>query len=166
MQGLSGLDFRPTPFALEWMQDSAEDIQLSTKYLEELIADVQPDLLHFNQFAYGVIKTCAPKIVVAHSDVVSWWAAVKGEQPSESDWMSWYRETVSEGLAGADEVVAPSRWMMSNVQTYYVQSARGRVVHNGRDPALFDAASEKRNQVISVGRVWDEAKQVSLRAAT
>jgi hypothetical protein len=30
MQGLPGLDYRPTPFALEWMQDSAEDIQLSS----------------------------------------------------------------------------------------------------------------------------------------
>lgn len=162
MQGLSGLDFRPTPFALEWMQDSAEDIQLSTKYLEEVIAEVNPDLLHFNQFAYGAINTALPKIVVAHSDVVSWWVAVKGEEPPASDWARWYRDTVCAGLAGADEVVAPSRWMMENVGTYYVQPRYARVVYNGRDPSLFEARSEKYNQVVSVGRIWDEAKQVSL----
>ena len=162
MQGLSGLDFRPTPFALEWMQDSAEDIELSTKYLEEVIAEVRPDLLHFNQFAYGAIKTALPKIVVAHSDVVSWWLAVKGEEPPSSDWTRWYRDTVCAGLAGADEVVAPSRWMMENVKTYYVAPRNGRVVYNGRDPALFNGSAEKQNQVLSIGRVWDEAKQVSL----
>ena len=162
MQALSGLDFRPTPFALEWMQDSAEDIQLSTKYLEEVIAEVKPDLLHFNQFAYGAMKTALPKIVVAHSDVVSWWVAVKGEEPTASDWTRWYRDTVCAGLAGADEVVAPSRWMMENLETYYVKPRYARVVYNGRDPALFDAGAEKQNQVLCIGRVWDEAKQVSL----
>ncbi|HVO64116.1 MAG TPA: glycosyltransferase family 4 protein [Terriglobales bacterium] len=162
MQGLSTLDYRPTPFALEWMQDSAADIQHSTKYLQQVIAEVQPDLLHFNQFAYGALKTDLPKVVVAHSDVVSWWVAVRGEQPPKTDWTKWYRDLVYAGLAGADEVIAPSRWMMSNVQTHYVQPARARVVYNGRDPSLFDARSEKHNQVVSVGRVWDEAKQISL----
>lgn len=162
MQALPGLDFRPTPYALEWMQDSAEDIRLSIKYLEDVIAEVKPDLLHFNQYAYGAIKTPLPKIVVAHSDVVSWWVAVKGGEPPPSDWVKWYRETVCAGLAGSDEVVAPSRWMMENLTTYYVLPKRGRVVYNGRDAALFYANSEKRNQVITIGRIWDEAKQVSL----
>lgn len=162
MQGLSGLDFRPTPFALEWMQDSAEDIRVSTKYLEELVHEVKPDLLHFNQYAYGTMKTSLPKVVVAHSDVVSWWVAVKGEEPPLNDWVKWYRDTVKAGLAGADEVVAPSRWMMENVKRYYLPRRHAHVVNNGRDPSLFSAHSDKHNQVVSVGRVWDEAKQVSL----
>lgn len=162
MQGLPGLDYRPTPFALEWMQDSAEDIRLSTRYLEDVISEVKPDLLHFSQYAYGKINTSLPKVVVAHSDVVSWWLAVKGEEPAQNDWMKWYRDTVCAGLAGADEVVAPSRWMMQNVKTHYVQPRHDRVVYNGRDPALFDPHGKKQNQVVSAGRVWDQAKQVSL----
>jgi glycosyltransferase involved in cell wall biosynthesis len=162
MQGLPGLDYRPTPFALEWMQDSAEDIQLSTKYLEEVINTVKPDLLHFNQFAYGAIQTSLPKVVVAHSDVVSWWVAVKKEEPPVTDWLKWYRNTVSAGIAAADEVIAPSHWMLENINTYYLRPMHARVVYNGRDASLFDAHSEKQDQVVSVGRVWDEAKQVSL----
>lgn len=162
MQSLGGLDFRPTPFALEWMQDCAEDIRLSTQYLEDLIREVKPDLLHFNQYAYGAMKTALPKVVVAHSDVVSWWVAVKGEQPPLNDWVKWYRDSVEEGLAGADEVVAPSGCMLENVEAYYLRPAHARVVYNGRDPSLFNTLSEKDNQVVSVGRVWDEAKQVSL----
>jgi glycogen synthase len=162
MQGLSGLDFRPTPLALEWMQDSAEDIRLSTKYLEELIREVEPDLLHFNQYAYGAIKTPLPKIVVAHSDVVSWWMAVKGEEPPLNDWVKWYRDTVNAGLSDADEVVAPSRCMLENVKAHYVAPATASVIYNGRDASLFNGHSKKKDQVVSVGRVWDEAKQVSL----
>jgi glycogen(starch) synthase len=162
MQGLSGLEFRPTPFALEWMQDSAEDIRLSTQYLEDLIREVKPDLLHFNEYAYGAMRTPLPKIVVAHSDVVSWWMAVKGKEPPLNDWVKWYRDTVCAGLAGADRVVAPSCCMMQNVQSYYARPRHDCIVYNGRDPSLFGRRANKQNQVISVGRVWDDAKQVSL----
>jgi glycogen(starch) synthase len=162
MQGLPHLDYRPTPYALEWMQDSAKDIALSTEYLQRLIAEIRPDLLHFNQYAYGCIETSLPKIVVAHSDVVSWWVAVRREPPPGTDWMKWYRETVGRGLAGADIVISPSHWMMDNVREHYQLSAHAQVIYNGRDPDLFDPGAEKRNQVVSVGRVWDEAKQVSL----
>jgi glycosyltransferase involved in cell wall biosynthesis len=87
---------------------------------------------------------------------------VKGEEPPDSDWIKWYREIVCEGLAGADEVITPSHWMMDNVNRYYLRPACARVVHNGCNPALFDATEEKHDQVVSVGRIWDEAKQVSL----
>lgn len=162
MQGLPRLDYRPTPYALEWMQDSAEDIKLSVKYVQEVIAEVRPDLLHFNQYAYGAIETSLPKIVVAHSDVVSWWIGVKREEPPSTDWMKWYRETVCSGLAGADVVISPSQWMMGNVTKYYLKPVRGQVIYNGRDPALFDPNTQKKKQVLSIGRLWDEAKQVSL----
>ncbi len=162
MSGLPGLDYRPTPFALEWMQDSAEDIDVSSEYLRQLIDEVKPDLLHFNQYAYGALKTFVPKIVVAHSDVFSWWVAVKGNEPPRDSWMDWYRETVCAGLEGADEVIAPSHWMMKNLERFYVRPSSGRVLYNGRDPSLFDAQSSKYNRVVSVGRIWDEAKQVTL----
>ena len=38
MEGLRNLDFRPTAFRLEWMQDSAEDIAASSEYLLNIIA--------------------------------------------------------------------------------------------------------------------------------
>jgi glycogen(starch) synthase len=162
MLGLPGLDYRPTPYALEWMQDAEEDIQLSTKYLEHLIAETKPDLLHFNQFAYGAIKTSLPKVVVAHSDVVSWWLTVKAEEPPATDWMKWYRRTVSRGLAGADTVIAPSHCMLNNIDRYYGHPVHAQVIYNGRDPALFDSDCLKEHRAVSIGRVWDEAKQVSL----
>ncbi len=162
MEELPNLDFRPTPYALEWMRDSAEDIALSTTYLEKLIAEIKPDLLHFNQYAYGAMNTSLPKVVVAHSDVFSWWAAVKGEPAPATEWTRWYREIVSRGLAGADIVIAPSLWMLNNVRTYYLPTVQGQVIHNGRSPGRFDPNAGKHNQVVSIGRLWDAAKQICL----
>ena len=163
-EGLRNLDFRPTGFRLEWMQDSAEDIAASSEYLLNVIHEVDPDLLHLNQFCYGALKVDLPKIVVAHSDVVSWWVAVHGQEPQENGWIHWYRELVQQGLDGATMVMAPSRWMLSQVERYYGKKHGARVIYNGRSPQCFNPHGDKENLVLSVGRLWDPAKHVSLLA--
>jgi glycosyltransferase involved in cell wall biosynthesis len=163
-EGLRGLDFRPTPFRLEWMQDAASDIDDSSEYLLNIIRETEPDLLHFSQYCYGSLPVDVPKIITAHSDVVSWWHVVHGEDPPVSDWTRWYRETVSNGLRGADAVVAPSRWMLSQIEEIYGAPRTSTVIYNGRSPQHFNAHAEKQDRVVSIGRLWDEAKQVSLLA--
>ncbi len=163
-EGLRNLDFRPTAFRLEWMQDSADDIAASSEYLLNVIREVQPDVLHLNQYCYGALDVDIPKVVVAHSDVVSWWAAVHGQEPPESDWIRWYRDTVQQGLDGATTVLAPSRWMLSQIEKYYGERQAARVIYNGRAPQWFNPHGDKENLVLTVGRLWDPAKQVSLLA--
>jgi len=162
MQNLPGLDYRPTEYRLEWMEIAERDIEESKRYLELLIQEVKPDVLHFSQYCYGDLVTNIPKVVVAHSDIVSWWAAVHGHVPEDAPWMRSYRETVSRGLRGADLVVAPSRWMLDQISKYYLQPAAEQVIYNGRTPSLFDPDAHKDDSVLSVGRVWDPAKNVSL----
>jgi glycogen synthase len=162
MQNLPGLDYRPTEYRLEWMEIAERDIEESKRYLELLIVEVKPDVLHFSQYCYGDLITNIPKVVVAHSDIVSWWAAVHGHEPEDAPWMHSYRETVSRGLSGADLVVAPSRWMLDQISKYYLQPAAEQVIYNGRTPSLFDPDAHKDDSVLSVGRVWDPAKNVSL----
>jgi len=162
MDGLRNLDFRPTAFRLEWMQDSAEDIEISSEYLLNLIRETSPDVLHLNQYCYGALDVDLPKIVVAHSDVVSWWAAVHGEEPPRSAWSDWYRETVQCGLDRASTVIAPSRWMLSQIETYYGPRQRRSVIYNGRSPQRFNPHADKDDMVLTVGRLWDSAKQVAL----
>ena len=162
MEGLPLLNYLPTSFRLEWMQNSEQDVEESREYLEALIRDVRPDLLHFNQYCYGAISPELPRIVVAHSDVVSWWIAVNGKDPDDSHWIRWYRDTVTSGLSYANVVVAPSQWMLDAITAYYVRPSVGVVIHNGRDPALFASDTPKENRVLSVGRLWDAGKQVSL----
>ena len=162
MEGLKGLDYRPTAFRLEWMQESEEDLGASSEYLLTVIEESKPDLLHFNQFCYGALPISLPSVVVAHSDVVSWWLTVKGELPRDVSWMDHYREVVSAGLRGAAAVVAPTRWMLDQIEEIYGRPKRSSVIYNGRSPLLFTPHMTKEDYVLSVGRVWDAGKQVSL----
>lgn len=161
MAGLS-LDYRPTAFRLEWMQESERDLELSSEYLRGVAEEVRPDVVHLNQYGYGAVDFHAPKVVVAHSDVVSWWVAVHGSEPEETNWTSWYRKLVCRGLEGADVVVAPSRWMLNQLQRYYLKPRCVQVLHNGRSPELFRPQVAKSTRAMSVGRLWDEGKQISL----
>lgn len=162
LDGLRGVDFRPTAFRLEWMQEAEDDLELSSDFLLGVVRETKPDLLHLNQFCYGSLPVDIPKVVVAHSDVVSWWMGVHGEEPRETKWMRWYRDSVTRGLSSANAVVAPSRAMLENVHSYYTRPAQATVIYNGRNPGLFNPHGTKDDMVVSVGRLWDSAKQVSL----
>jgi glycogen synthase len=162
MDGLQGLEYRPTAYRLEWMQDSAEDVAKGAGLLEQAARELTPDLLHLNQYAYGALHSSIPKLVVAHSDVVSWWVNVHRCEPPENAWVRWYRELVTRGISSADLVVAPSKWMLDTINTYYLVPLKGKVIYNARDWSLFEPHATKQNCVLTVGRLWDQAKQVSL----
>jgi glycosyltransferase involved in cell wall biosynthesis len=162
MRDLSGLDHRALTCRLEWMQDAEADVRDSKKLIESVIDEVKPDILHFNQYCYGNISSSVPRIVVAHSDVVSWWVAVHGEEPEATSWISWYRKTVNEGLQGADIVVAPSMWMRDAITQHYSLRTPVRVIYNGRSPHLFEPDHPKAHFALTVGRVWDAGKQIEL----
>lgn len=162
MRPLPEVDYRPTEYRLEWMEVVERDIEESRRYLEMLVREVKPDALHLSQYCYGNLPVEIPKIVVAHSDVVSWWMAAHGCEPDDSPWIRQYRNHVTRGLRGADVVVAPSQWMLDQVEAYYLKPRNGLVINNGRTAGLFDPQTEKRNFALNVGRVWDPAKQASL----
>jgi glycogen synthase len=162
MEGLRNVDFHPTAFRLEWMQESKDDIAASSEYLLGLIRELNPELLHFNQFCYGSLPVSIPKIVVAHSDVVSWWMEVKGCEPIADEWTDHYREAVREGLSAATAVVAPSQWMLERVSEIYKLQRPGSVIHNGRTPSLFNPHVTKDDFAMCVGRIWDAGKQASM----
>lgn len=164
LEGLPGVEFRPTAFRLEWMQDAEDDLAASAEYLASLVRETKPDLLHLNQYYYGALPVEIPKVVVAHSDVVSWWVAVHGKEPQPSSWSRWYRESVARGLQAATAVVAPSRWMLEQVQAHYGTPRQSSVIYNGRTPALFNPHVTKEEYALGVGRIWDSGKQVTLLA--
>ena len=162
LEELNDVSVHPTAFRLEWMQDAQRDLEQSAAFVNDIIADAKPDVLHFNQYYYGSIDCDLPRIVVAHSDVVSWWVAVHGAEPPGNDWICNYRENVVRGLAGADIVVAPTQWMLDEARRHYGEPRETAVVYNGRDPRLFLPYEEKQSLAISVGRLWDAGKQATL----
>jgi glycogen synthase len=163
--GHDNLSYLPTAYPLEWMQNSERGIEESKKFLEGVIRDCRPDLLHFNQYCYSESDYGLPAVVVAHSDVLSWWRSVHESNPPQSAWFHWYGDLVSKGLGNAGMVVAPSQWMLDALQEQYAFTSPCRVVYNGRSECTFASSPTKTDCVLSVGRLWDEAKQIKLLLA-
>jgi len=162
MDSLHGLDYRPTAFRLEWMHEGEQDYADSAAYLAGLVQEIQPDVLHLNQFCYGDLRVDVPRVVVAHGDLVTWWLAVHGHEPKSARWLNRYREVVVRGLLGATAVVAPSSAMLDALHMSYVQVSREQVIYNGRNPIFFNPYVSKEDSVLAVGRLLDASRQVHL----
>ncbi|HEX8463457.1 MAG TPA: glycosyltransferase family 4 protein [Abditibacterium sp.] len=143
---------------LEWQFEPWHDVAQAGQWLLQLERDLQPDIVHLNGFSHGALPFRAPKIVVAHSCVLSWWRAVKGEN-APPEW-NFYRDHVAAGLRGADVVVSPTRALLKELQLIYGDFAPSRVIWNG---ASLEAEIEAKSPfVLAAGRLWDEAKNIAL----
>ena len=91
----------PTSFRLEWMEDAGDDVEASCRYVRSLAREYQPDLLHANQFCFASLDLDIPKVLVAHSDVRSWWRTVHGASPPDTAWVRRYTHIVREGIHDA-----------------------------------------------------------------
>jgi glycogen(starch) synthase len=149
-------------YALEWMPEAERDTDAAAAWLREVAKRFRPDVVHLNGFAHAVLPWQVPTVVVAHSCVLSWWRAVRGEA-APAAWDAYRRRTLA-GLRAADLVVAPTRAFLDEVQALYGPLARTRWIWNGRDPGPVPA-TEKEPLIFSAGRVWDEAKNLEALAA-
>jgi glycosyltransferase involved in cell wall biosynthesis len=144
-------------YELEWMDDPWDDVARAGEWLLGLEDDEDPDVVHLNGYAHGALPFRAPKIVVGHSCVLSWWRAVKGEDAPAS-WAR-YREQVERGLQNADAVAAPSAWMLGALHEHYRFDAPSRLIYNGRGQGAGGGA-QKEPRVFAAGRLWDDAKNL------
>jgi glycogen(starch) synthase len=147
---------------LEWMPDNARAYADAGAHLLRIGEDFGADLLHANQFCFGALPMDVPRIITAHSDVLSW-AESCGVELDESDWLRRYRALVSDGLDEADAVVAPTAWMLGAVAEGFSLPAARCVVPNGRSMPQVPR-TERKLQAITAGRLWDEAKNIVLLA--
>ena len=162
METLHGLDYHPTAFRLEWMHEAEHDLADSTSFLAALVRDLKPDVLHLNQFCYGNLPIDVPRVVMAHGDLITWTQSVEGYTPRPTRWLNWYRNVVARGIAAADAVVAPSRWMLDMLRQSYTRPRRDEVIYPGRNPIFFNPYVDKEDSVLAVGRLIDAGKQVFL----
>ena len=162
MDLLHGLEYRPTAFRLEWMDDAPNDLPESSAYLANLVREVHPDLLHLHQFCHGNLAVDVPRVVMAHGDLISWTEAVQGCSPRPTRWLKWYRDTITRGIADADAVVAPSACMLDTLISTYTRPRRAVIIYPGRNPIFFNPYVSKEDSVLSVGRLLDAGKQVFL----
>lgn len=157
-------------YRLEWMEDPWDEVAAAARRLLALEEEERPDVVHLCSYAHGAAPFRAPKVVVAHSCVLSWWRAVHGgEAPASWDR---YREEMAAGLAGADAVVAPTRAMLAELERdHELRSGVASVIPNGTPRSMgrkyaHMAKNRPINQggdelVLGSGRFWDPAKNLA-----
>jgi glycogen synthase len=152
---LPNLEVFESGYRLEWMEEPWHDVRAAGRWLLSLEKAFRPDLVHLNGYVHGSLPFEAPKLVVAHSCVLSWWRAVKGEEAPPT-WDR-YREEVQSGLSAADLVAAPTRAMLDEATHFYGPFKRTAILSNG---SAGVEPGPKEPFVFAAGRMWDEAKNV------
>ena len=127
----------------------------------EMLADRHAvDLVHINGYAQAALAGGRPAVVVAHSDVLSWWRAVHGE-PAPAAWREYRRQIVC-GLRAAARVVVPTRAVLDDLRREYGLPLRNAaIIANGVDIGAF-SPQPKRPAIMAGGRIWDAAKNLRL----
>lgn len=155
-RAIDTLELFESTFRLPWMDAPWQDVRQAGDWLLDLAARISPDVIHLNEPVHGSMAWPAPTLAVAHSCVLSWWESV-WSAAAPASW-NHYREEMGRGLRGADQVVAPSRWMLESVRRLYGVKG-GRVIPNGRY-ARDLSPDLKEPLVFAAGRLWDPAKNL------
>lgn len=151
-------------FRLEWMKEPWAEVAAAGAFLLALEEEERPDVVHLCSYAHASLPFQAPKVLVAHFCVLSWWRAVHGAEAPHS-WNR-YRAEMAAGLESADAVVAPTAAMLQELERDHVLNpGTAQVIHNGAptlQPTGPGAPSGGRKPfVLGSGRVWDLAKNLA-----
>ncbi len=151
--------YTATDIPLEWMQANDRAFEDGQAVLCNLLRTHSADLILSNQLCFGRLETYVPRIVVAHSDVLSWARACHPSALEPSPWLNRYSSVVQAGLMDADAVVTPTGWMGKALKNSFFLPRHYVVIPNGvsLEPALAPGADRKL-QAITAGRLWDEGK--------
>jgi len=158
VEKIDNLTLCESNFKLEWMDQPWNDLKAAGEWLLDLETVTRPDVVHLNGFVHGKLAWKSPTLIVGHSCIYSWFAAVKGVD-TPCGWKR-YAEEVSQGLRNADLVTAPTQAMLSALQRYYGPFRTTKPIPNGRKAEEFQPRT-KEPFVLSTGRLWDEAKNVA-----
>jgi glycogen(starch) synthase len=148
---------------LEWMQQNDSAYHDAAPTLLRVAKEFSADVLHANQFCFGALPVEIPKIITAHSDVLSWAEACRNTPMENSRWLQQYCRLVADGLEGARALVAPSKWMLNALRRNFTVRARCSVIYNGRTIPPAESAI-RQLRAVTAGRLWDEAKDIRLLA--
>jgi glycosyltransferase involved in cell wall biosynthesis len=157
--GIPGLKLIDTGLALDWLAEDGAALRAAAKGIAALAKDAEVDIVQLNGAALAAQADFhAPVVVVHHSCVATWWAAVHAS-PLPHDFV-WRTDLVRAGLEAAAAVVTPTAAFGEAVQRTYGLEAPPRTVHNGRTP-LTTRAGALHDFVFTAGRLWDEGKNLA-----
>jgi glycosyltransferase involved in cell wall biosynthesis len=144
---------------LDWMAKGESQLDPVPELLSALVEDQHIDLVHLNlpSQASG-LKLAVPVVVMSHSCVVTWFAAVRGTAVPV-DWQ-WQFDINRQGFDAADVVLAPSQSHAEMLRASYGPIDGLTVVHNASGASI--APTRKDAMVFAAGRWWDDGKNGAL----
>ncbi|GAA5030434.1 glycosyl transferase [Marivirga lumbricoides] len=157
---LSNTHVYQSNYKLEWTQGASSDMGLAKKWIASICLEVDPDIIHFNNYNQSPGSWKCPVITVYHSCEQTCWRAVKGSHAS-SEWNE-HSQTVKEALITSDIVVAPTKSILKEAEAIYGKLPNSEVIYNGRNINRPFGEQQKEPIILSAGRVWDEAKNIQL----
>lgn len=164
ISGAPGMSLTETDLALEWQDPSGADLAHARTVLEEIAEQFSPEIVHLNGFREATFNWKAPVIVTAHSCVNSWAEACgEGDAFTSCEW-SIYTANVRAGLRRAEVWVAPTSAFRDQAARLYGLETTGLVIRNGA-PGSANRHRPKQPFVLSAGRVWDKAKNLTALAS-
>jgi glycogen synthase len=152
---ISNLELLESNYKLEWMDSPWAEVDAATIWLTALARNFGPDIVHLNGYSHAALNWNAPVVVVAHSCIRSWWAAVKSDLIPET--FAEYTRRVSKALRSASLVVAPTNAMLEAIEQNYDLPVPRKVIPNGRF-RFVHFPGKKMEFILTAGRLWDEAK--------
>jgi len=165
ISGAAAVSLAETDLALEWQDPAGTDLAHARSVLEEIAEQFVPEIVHLNSFREASFGWKVPLIVAAHSCVNSWAEACGEGEAFASDEWTIYTANVRAGLRQADVWVAPTSAFHDQLARLYQLDAAGHVIRNGA-PGAADRSRPKQPVVLSAGRVWDKAKNLTALAST
>ena len=149
-----GIELVNTGLPLDWTAEDPAALRHASTRLATLASLLGASGVHLHAPALvGNAAWPVPPVVVAHSDVGTWWRALRtGPMPPD---LSWRADMTRTGLAHAAAVIAPTAAHAADVQAVYGPRAI-TVVHNG--VAQKPMSGPRDRAVLTAGRLWDDAK--------
>ncbi len=125
-----------TDHKLEW-NDNFEHYQENTmefeNYLNFILRDFTPHLVHLNHYSCKNLSSNAPIIIAAHEDVLNRikWVEKRGRNiPYEQKFLK-YRKLIHENLNRANVVVTTSKFMAEGLLRLYDFNSYIKIIYNG-----------------------------------
>ncbi|MGE0717464.1 MAG: glycosyltransferase [Alphaproteobacteria bacterium] len=144
---------------LDWVARSPIEVAAAGKRIAATAKAVGADLVHLNAVAYAAeVRFDRPVVGVLHSCVATWWRSVHGGAlPAD---LAWRADLVRRGASRVDALLAPTASFARESREVHGLARTPRVVRNGRD-LLPGERIEPVREVVTLGRLWDEGKNVA-----
>ena len=160
LEGVRGVTLAQTGLPLDWTAENAGALAEASGKLAAMAALTGVTGIHLHAPALvGEARWPAPVVAVAHSDVGTWWRAVRGGEPPAE--FAWRIAATGAGLRAAARVIVPSGSHGKALREVYGDVV-GSIVLNGAVPPPDMSGVVRERAVLTAGRLWDEGKGVAM----